>query len=69
MRNGCRIGVNATLLPGIIIGEDGVVAAGSVVTRDVPKGVVVAGVPARMLRKVPEEQLLLNQTYYKKEAF
>lgn len=47
----CWIGGNCTILPGISIGEGSVVAAGSVVTRDVPANCVVAGVPARVIRK------------------
>lgn len=42
----------ATVLPGVTIGEGSVVAAGAVVTRDVPPGVVVAGVPARVVRSI-----------------
>lgn len=58
MERGSRVGANATILPGIRIGEEGVVAAGSVVTRDVPARQVVLGLPARVLRPVPQEQLL-----------
>lgn len=47
-----RIGANVTLLPGISVGERSLVGAGSVVTKDVPEGVVVAGNPCIMLRKV-----------------
>ena len=61
VKNGGRIAVNATILPGRVIGPDGMAAAGAVVTRDVPGGVVVAGNPARRLRDVPENQLLKNQ--------
>ncbi len=64
LRKGARIGGNATILPAVEIGSDGVVAAGSVVTRNVPPGVIVAGNPARKLRDVPEEQLLKNQVFY-----
>lgn len=42
----CWIGANATVLPGVTIGDFSIVAAGSVVTKDVPSGVVVAGNPA-----------------------
>ena len=44
----CWIGANSTILPGITIGDFSVVAAGSVVTKDVPAGVLVAGVPAEI---------------------
>lgn len=46
------IGSNATILPGVGIGDDAVVAAASVVTRDVPAGAVVVGSPARVVRTV-----------------
>jgi UDP-2-acetamido-3-amino-2,3-dideoxy-glucuronate N-acetyltransferase len=61
VKRGGRIGANATILPGRTIEEQGVVAAGSVVTHDVPANVIVAGNPARVFRDVPEDQLLENQ--------
>ncbi|MBT3169551.1 MAG: N-acetyltransferase [Candidatus Cloacimonetes bacterium] len=60
MKKGSRIGVNATILPGKIIHEDGVVAAGSLVTKDVSKNELWLGSPAKVNRKVPEVQLLKN---------
>ncbi len=48
------IGSNATILCGVTIGENAVVGAGSVVTRDVPDRAVVAGNPARVLRRLEE---------------
>lgn len=47
------IGANAVILPGVTIGEGAIVAAGAVVTRDVPPYTVVAGVPARVIKEVP----------------
>lgn len=46
------VGANATLLPGVRIGAGSLVGAGSVVTGDIPPGVVAAGVPARVIREI-----------------
>lgn len=50
VRRGASIGSGCTILSGVTIGERAMVAAGAVVTRDVPAGTVVAGVPARVMR-------------------
>jgi acetyltransferase-like isoleucine patch superfamily enzyme len=63
LKTGARVGANSTILPGITIEEDGQVAAGSVVTRDVPAQKVVLGVPAKVFRDVAEAQLLKNQDW------
>ncbi len=49
------IGANSTILGGVTIGEDSIIGAGSVVNKDVPSGVVAAGVPCRVIRKITEE--------------
>jgi len=61
VRRGGRVGAGTVLLPGVVVGEDALVAAGSVVTRDVPPRTIVVGSPARPWREVPVEQLLENQ--------
>jgi UDP-2-acetamido-3-amino-2,3-dideoxy-glucuronate N-acetyltransferase len=58
LRRACRVGAGAVLLPGVEVGEEAFVAAGAVVTADVPPRAVVMGVPARVVREVPEEELL-----------
>ena len=52
VKKGVYVGAGSIILPGIIIGENAVVGAGSVVTKDVPQNTVVVGVPAKKLRMV-----------------
>jgi acetyltransferase-like isoleucine patch superfamily enzyme len=58
LRRACRVGGGAVLCPGVEIGEEAFVAAGALVTADVPARAVVMGVPARQVREVPEQDLL-----------
>ncbi len=58
IRRGARVGSAAVLCPGVQIGEEAFVGAGAVVTKDVPPRVVVVGNPARVLRDVPDDELL-----------
>ncbi len=58
LRRACRIGGGAILTPGVEVGEEAYVAAGSVVTNDVPPRGVVIGVPGRVVRYVGEDDLL-----------
>jgi acetyltransferase-like isoleucine patch superfamily enzyme len=58
LRRACRVGGGAVLVPGVEVGEEAFVAAGAVVTRDVPQRAVVMGVPARVVGEVPEDDLL-----------
>lgn len=60
--NNVWIGAGAVILPGITIGDDSVIGAGSVVTKDIPSGVVAAGNPCRILREIGERDRLY---YYK----
>jgi acetyltransferase-like isoleucine patch superfamily enzyme len=58
LRRASRIGGGAVLAPGVEVGEEAFVAAGALVVHDVPPRAVVMGVPARVVREVPEQDLL-----------
>lgn len=68
IEDGCWICSGAIICGGVTIGKNSVVAAGSVVTRDVPAGVVVAGAPARVIRAIDEgDRINVWETYLKDE--
>lgn len=52
IKKGAWLAVNCIILPGIIVGENSIVTAGSVVTRNVPPNTIVAGNPARVVKKI-----------------
>jgi acetyltransferase-like isoleucine patch superfamily enzyme len=52
VKRGASIGTNSTILANLTIGENAIVGAGSVVTRDVPANTIVAGNPAKVLRQI-----------------
>jgi acetyltransferase-like isoleucine patch superfamily enzyme len=58
LRRACRVGAAVVLLPGVEVGEEAFVAAGSLVTRDVPARALVMGAPARVLRQVDDGELI-----------
>ena len=58
LRRACRVGGGTVLVPGVEVGEEAFVAAGAVVTRDVPPRTKVRGVPARPYADVGDEELL-----------
>ena len=58
--NNVWIGAGAILLPGVTIGDDTVIGAGSIVTKDIPSGVVAVGNPCRILREIGER----DRNYY-----
>ncbi len=52
IKQNAKVGANATLLPGVTIGRDSLIGAGSVVTKDIADGIIAAGNPVKMLRKI-----------------
>jgi acetyltransferase-like isoleucine patch superfamily enzyme len=64
IKRGARVGLNSTLLPAIVIGEGALVGAGSVVTKDVPPGMVVAGNPARVMGDVESLNRRVVEKYH-----
>ena len=66
IRRGARVGINATLLPEIVVGESALVGAGAVVTKDVPARAVVVGNPARVIGSV--DQLTHSRSYLQRTA-
>jgi acetyltransferase-like isoleucine patch superfamily enzyme len=54
LREGAKVGANATLLPGVVIGRNALVGAGAVVVDDVPDGKIVVGNPATIIRDVSD---------------
>jgi acetyltransferase-like isoleucine patch superfamily enzyme len=63
VKKGATIGSGVTLLGGITVGENALVGAGSVVTRDVPPGVTVAGNPAKPLKTKPPTSIAPHSTH------
>jgi len=60
LRRACRVGGGSVICPGVEVGEEAFIAAGAVVTKDVEPRAVMAGVPARKIREVGDEDLLEN---------
>ncbi len=58
LRRACRIGGGVVLCPGVEVGEEAFIAAGAVVTKSLPARSVAMGVPAKVVREVPSEDLL-----------
>jgi len=61
VKKGASIGSSATILAGVTIGENAIVGAGAVVTKDVPAFTIVAGNPARILRKIKDNHLIVEK--------
>jgi len=55
IKKGASIGSSSTILCGVTVGENAIVGAGAVVTKDVPPNTVVAGVPAKIVREIAVE--------------
>jgi maltose O-acetyltransferase len=55
LERGCWLGARVTVLPGVTVGRGAIVAAGAVVTSDVAPNTLVGGIPARLIKRLPEE--------------
>jgi len=61
LKKGCYIGAQTVILPGVTIGECAIIAAGAVVTKDVPPYSLVAGVPAKVIKKYNENEIIKEE--------
>lgn len=61
IKKNAKIGANVTILPAIVVGEDALIGAGSVVISDVPKGAVLCGNPAKVLKDISEIKCKYNR--------
>ncbi|OJG26223.1 hypothetical protein RU98_GL000725 [Enterococcus caccae] len=66
IEDNCWIGASATVCPGVTIGENSVIGAGSVVTKDIPKNSVAVGNPCRVIREINQRD---RAFYYKDQPF
>ena len=64
MGNSVWFGAGVIVLPGINIGDDVVIGAGSIVTKDIPSGVIAVGNPCKVIRKITEQD---KRRYWKDE--
>jgi acetyltransferase-like isoleucine patch superfamily enzyme len=63
LKNNIFIGVNSIILPGVVIEDNVIVAAGSVVTKSIPSGVIVAGVPAKIIGDYSDYKIKILNNY------
>ena len=56
LKNNCRIGSHSTILPGVSIGKNSIIGAHSLVNKDIPDNVVAFGVPAKVVRKLTNDE-------------
>lgn len=57
LKKGCLVGMESFVMPGVTVGEGAIVAAGSMVTKDVPAWTVVMGRPAKVVRQIPKREI------------
>ena len=63
VKKGASIGSSCTILANVTIGENAILGAGSVITKDVPPNTIVAGNPAKILRKIQADELVKSQSF------
>lgn len=55
LKKGCLIGMSSIVMPGVTVGEGAIVAAGSIVTKDIPAWTIAAGQPAKIIKNIPKK--------------
>lgn len=61
LKKNCKIGTHSVIMPNVTIGENSTIAAFSFVNKSVPPNVIVAGIPAKVIKKLPKSRPNLNQ--------
>ncbi len=61
LKKGCRIGTHSVIMPGVTVGEGSIIGAFSFVNADIKDGVLVYGVPAKIIRKLTDDEIFLVQ--------
>jgi len=57
LKRNCKIGTHSVVMPGVTVGENSIIGAFSFVTRDVPANIVAFGIPAKVVRKLTDEEM------------
>lgn len=62
LQKNCKIGSHSVVMPGVTIGENSIIGAFSFVNRDIPSDVLAFGVPAKVIKKIEPDQIIISET-------